>query len=263
MNKGWTADEIASRVVLPDLYDVDYLTSERYGVAEHHVRQILMGLRGWFDGDESKIFPAPPDERFERLIAGFGGRESVARQATNAFDNDDVRWGIELATWLARSRNASESERSLLARGLRLVAERTPAANIRNWAITRARHLDGQTSMDRYLRHTFGAKSVANVGSVELIHTLRVLLDPTRASGVRAHVRFDIDNEVTGLLVRNCVAVPTNGEGADVGVSTSRATLLGILSGRQTWSTANVQVDGDRSIVDAVRACFDHDGLRG
>lgn len=263
VNKGWTADEIASRVVLPDLYDVDYLTSERYGVAEHHVRQILMGLRGWFDGDESKIFPAPPDERFERLIAGFGGRESVARQATDAFDNDDVRWGIELATWLARSRNASESERSLLARGLRLVAERTPAANIRNWAITRARHLDGQTSMDRYLRHTFGAKSVANVGSVELIHTLRVLLDPTRAGGVRAHVRFDIDNEVTGLLVRNCVAVPTNGEGADVGVSTSRATLLGILSGRQTWSTANVQVDGDRSIVDAVRACFDHDGLRG
>lgn len=263
MNKGWTADEIASRVVLPELFDVDYLTSERYGVAEHHVRQILMGLRGWFDGDESKIFPTPPDERFEKLVAGFGGRDAVKTQAAEAFDNDDVRWGLELATWLARSKDATESDRQLLARGLRLIAERTPAANIRNWAITRARHLDGQTSMDRYMRHTFGSKAVANVGSVELIHTIRVLLDPTRADGLRVHVRFEIDGEAAGLFVRHCVAVPTDGHGADVVVSMSRATLVAILSGRQPWSTADVRVSGDRSLVDSVRACFDHDGLRG
>jgi alkyl sulfatase BDS1-like metallo-beta-lactamase superfamily hydrolase len=173
-----------------------------------------------------------------------------------------VRWGIELATWLARSADATEGDRKLLARGLRLVAERTPAANIRNWAITRARHLDGQTPMDRYMRHSFGSKAVAHVPSTELIHTIRVLLDPAKADGVRAHLCLAVDGESAGLLVRNCVAVPTDGRAADATASMSRSTLLAILSGKQKWSAADIVISGDVAVADVVRGCFDHDGLQ-
>ena len=261
INKGWTMDEVASRVRLPDLYDQDHLTSERYGVTEHHVRQIYAGLRGWFDGDESKIFPLEPAERYGRLVDGFGGREEVRRQASLALDNDDVRWGVELATWLVRSAGAVQEDRLLLARGLRLVAERTPAANIRNWAITRARHLDGQMPMDRFMTHTFGAKSVANAASTDLVHTLRVLLDPDKAVGVSAHACFVVDGETAGLLVRNCVAVPTDGTGADGAVAMTRATLLALLGNKTAWTAADITVSGDASAVDAVRGCLDHESL--
>ena len=258
VNKGWTMDEIASRVTLPALYDQDYLTSERYGVTEHHLRQIYTGLRGWFDGEESKLFPLEPDERFARLIAGFGGRDEVARQASAALDGDEIRWGVELATWLARSPGASQADKDLLARGLRLVAERTPAANIRNWAITRARHLDGQTPMDRFMTHTFGAKSIAHAASTDLVHTLRVLLDPARAAGVSAHLCITVDGEAAGLMVRNCVAVPTDGRGAAATASMTRATFVSVLSGKKKWSEADIEVTGDASVVDAVRGCLDH-----
>jgi alkyl sulfatase BDS1-like metallo-beta-lactamase superfamily hydrolase len=258
INKGWTMDEIASRVTLPDLYAQDHLTSERYGVSEHHVRQIYTGLRGWFDGEESKVFPLEPGERFDRLILGFGGREEVARQASAALDGDDIRWGVELATWLVRSAGATQQDRDLLARGLRLVAERTPAANIRNWAITRARHLDGQTPMDRFMTHTFGAKSIAHAASRDLVHTLRVLLDPVRAEGVNAHLRITVDGDSAGLLVRNCVAVPTDGRAATAEASMTRATFVSVLSGRTAWSDAAIDVTGDTSVVDAVRRCLDH-----
>ena len=263
INKGWTMDEVASRVALPALYDQDHRTSERYGVGEHHVRQIYAGLRGWFDGEESKLFPLQPHERFEKLIAGFGGRGEVAKQATAAFDADDVRWGMELATWLARSTEATTADKELLARGLRLIAERTPAANIRNWAITRARHLDGQTPMDRFMKHSFGARAIAHVPSTDLIHTLRVLLDPARAEGLRAHVRFIVDGESAGLLLRNCVAVPTDGKDASVEVAMTRTTLAAILSNKQLWSAADITITGDSAVVDAFRSCFDHVGLQG
>jgi alkyl sulfatase BDS1-like metallo-beta-lactamase superfamily hydrolase len=209
------------------------------------------------------LFPLRPEERFEKLIAGFGGRGEVAKQASSAFDADDVRWGVELATWLARSADATAEDKKLLARGLRLVAQRTPAANIRNWAITRARHLDGQTPMDRFMKHSFGARTIAHVSTKDLIHTLRVLLEPARADGVRAHVRFVVDGESTGLLLRNCVAVPTDGAGAVVEVAMTRTTLVAILSTKQPWSTANVEVTGDSSVVDTFRRCFDHVGLQG
>ncbi|NBR67032.1 MAG: MBL fold metallo-hydrolase [Actinobacteria bacterium] len=258
INKGWTMDEIAARVALPPLYDQDYLTSERYGVAEHHLRQIYTGLRGWFDGEESKLFPLEPGERFARLIEGFGGRAEVARQASAALDSDDIRWGVEMATWLVRSDGATDADRGLLARGLRLVAERTPAANIRNWAITRARHLDGQTPMDRFMTHSFGAKTIAHAASVDLVHTLRVLLDPAKAEGVSAHLRIVVDGEAAGLLVRNCVAVPTDGTGAAGEASMTRATFVAVLSGKQKWSEADIAVSGDASVVDTVRRCLDH-----
>ena len=263
INKGWTMDEVASRVALPALYDQDHRTSERYGVGEHHVRQIYSGLRGWFDGEESKLFPLQPHERFEKLIAGFGGRGEVAKQASAAFDADDVRWGVELATWLARSTEATTADKELLARGLRLIAERTPAANIRNWAITRARHLDGQTPMDRFMKHSFGARAIAHVPSTDLIHTLRVLLDPARAEGLRAHVRFIVDGESAGLLLRNCVAVPTDGKDASVEVAMTRTTLAAILSNKQLWSAADITITGDSAVVDTFRNCFDHVGLQG
>ena len=263
INKGWTMDEVAARVSLPVLYDQDHFTSERYGVGEHHVRQIYAGLRGWFDGEESKLFPLRPEERFEKLITGFGGRLEVARQASMAFDIHDVRWGVELATWLARSSDATTADKELLARGLRLIAERTPAANIRNWAITRARHLDRQTPMDRFMKHSFGSRTIAHVPSVDLVHTLRVLLDPDRAEGLRIHVRFVIDGEAVGLSLRNCVAVPTDGSGASVEVTMTRATLIGILSTKQPWSAADIACAGDASVVDAFRNCFDHEGMQG
>ena len=265
INKGWTADEVSSRITLPELYDVDYLTSERYGVTEHHLRQIFMGLRGWFDGDEAKLFPEEPQSRYEKLISGFGGRAAVAQQCAAALASDDVRWATELGTWLAKSEGATQDERNLLASCLRVIAERTPAANIRNWAITRARHLDGSFSMDRFMKHGFNPKFLSEASAVGLIHTLRVIVDPDKIGGINHHIAFVIGDETAGLHVRNSVAVPTDGWGATTMVKMSRPTLLTLLSERTTWSKeladGAIVVSGDTAVVDRVRVAFENKGF--
>ena len=58
-NRGYSSTELAHSIRLPDFFDDDNLTSEFYGVAEHHVRQIRSGLFGWFDGDPANLFPLP------------------------------------------------------------------------------------------------------------------------------------------------------------------------------------------------------------
>ncbi len=265
INKGWTADEIAHRVTLPALYDVDYLTSERYGVSEHHVRQIFAGLRGWFDGNEENLFRDEPGSRYAKLIAGFGGRDEVRAQVSAALSANDVRWATEMATWLARSDGATGDDRALLASCLRVVAERTPAANIRNWAITRARHLDGSFPMDRFMQHNFNPKFLGEAPATGLVHTLRVLLEPSRVDGVNHHIAFTVGDETCGLHVRNAVAVPTDGWGAQSAVTMSRETLLGVLSGRKKWrdevESGAVKISGDTGAVMTVCAAFDHPGF--
>ena len=272
INKGWTADEIADRVRLPANCDDDFLTAERYGVAEHHVRQIFAGLRGWFDGDETKLFPLAPAERYERLIDGFGGRDNVRAQASSALSNNDVRWATELAGWLARTPAATSDDKSLLARCMRTIGERTPAANIRNWTLTRARHLDGSGPMDRYYQHRFSARLMRYHDNATVVNTLRVTLEPSLVEGVDHHVTFVIDGELCGLHVRNGVAVPTSDSGAAANatstsqVTLTRDTLMEVLSGSTVWSkslhSGTVRVTGDSEAFDTVRTAFDVPGLK-
>jgi hypothetical protein len=74
-------------------------------------------------------------------------------------------------------------------------------------------------------------------------------------------VRFVIGEEAAGLLIRNCVAVPTNGEGAEAEVAMSKQTFHAILGGKLAWSAAEIKSSGDQSVIDAVRRCFDHPGI--
>ncbi len=251
MNKGWTTDEWASRVRLPELYDEDFLTSERYGVAEHHVRQIHNGLKGWFDGDPAELFPLPPAERAGRLIAGFGGPGVVRQAVHDAVAADDLRWAAELATWLvmAPSDDAGEghSDRHRLAGVLRRIGQRSPAANIRNWALTRARDLEGTAPLDRFRTHRLRRDAVT-VAPVRSVSTLRVLLDPDRAVGMDRHVRFDFGaGGVCGLHVRNAIACPTDGSGATIALVLAPAVWADIVTGRR--SLADALSAGDATVT--------------
>jgi alkyl sulfatase BDS1-like metallo-beta-lactamase superfamily hydrolase len=260
-NRGATSVELAHLIRLPDFADEDYLTTEFYGISEHHVRQIRSGLFGFFDGDERNLFPLPTNEHCARLIAGFGGRDEVRRQARHALDGDDVRWALELATWLVRSDEATGDDRVLLAATLRAVAQRTTAANIRNWCLTRARDLDGSHDLSRLREHRFSVAMVVQNPLVATIATLRVLLDPERAAGLRGVIAWHAGDEVAALHIRNCVAVPVDGSTADGRVHTTKETLGAILAGKLTSAAAladgQLRLEGDNDFARHALGVFD------
>ncbi|CAB4863988.1 unannotated protein [freshwater metagenome] len=267
INMGATSRELAHLVTLPEFFDNDYLTSEFYGVAEHHTRQIQTGLFGWFDGDEANLFPVEPGERCNRLIAGFGGRDNVYAQASAAVAGDDLRWAVELASWLVRSDGATDGDRALLAGALRLIAQRTPAANIRNWCLARARGLDGSEDRSRFYIHRLNKRQLAAAAPTDAVYLLRVLLKPTRAIGINTHVAWSFDDGTTcGLHLRNCIACPTDGHGADITVSCTRAAWADVVTSSTTLSDAlaagDLQVSGDTRALVAALDSFDVAGLR-
>ncbi len=275
LNRGLTDGELIEFVQLPDRFERSHLTQQNYGLAEHHVRQVRSGLLGWFDGDEARLFPVPTAERCRRLVDGFGGRAEVARQASEALDADDVRWALELASWLVRSEvdgdgrcdGGPDEDRALLASVLRTIGQRTTSANVRGWCLTRALELEGAADVARHRGHRFGRRQVLAGSPATFVHTLRVLLDPDRAVGVDAHVRWRFaDGLTTGLWVRNQVAVPTDGSGADLEVAMSHEALADLLSDRVAFSEAvasgAIVVTGEMDVVRHTLACFDLESLR-
>ena len=266
-NRGYTSTELAHSIRLPDLFDDDNLTSELYGVAEHHVRQIRTGLLGWFDGDPANLFPLPRIDHSDRMISGFGGREVVRQKATDAINTNDLRWACELSSWLVNSTEAQEPDKLLLATTLRLIAQRTSAANIRNWCLARARHLDGTFDLTRFNRHRLSRKQILSSAPENSIKILRVLLIPERAQGIDTHICFNFTNHHrTGLHIRNCIACPTDGENAEINIDCKLDTWADILAGELSLSAAVNEklfvINGDKlKLFDALRV-FDIQNLQ-
>ncbi|MGA0878131.1 MAG: alkyl sulfatase dimerization domain-containing protein [Ilumatobacteraceae bacterium] len=267
MNKGLTSDEIASTVSLPPSCDEDHLTSELYGVAEHHVRQIMSGMRGWFDGDPAKLFPLEPHERADRLVQGFGGPDEVARLVDEAVASDDLRWAMELATWMAARHGASETDHRRLADVLRAVGYRSSAANIRNWCITTARDLDGSTDLSRVRTHRLRESQILAMSPRDSVRLLRVMLDPERAAGLHRVIGIDFDGEPSlDLEIRNSVSVISDGHEAVDRLTLSRTTWARILSGRMSLGDAialgAATIIGSRDQIVELLAVFENQGLR-
>ena len=201
---------------------------------EHHTRQIHTGLRGWFDGDESTLFPVPTAERATRLVAGFGGADTVRAHGDAAIGDDDLRWALELSSWLSRRSDAEQVDHDRLASVLRTVARRTTSANVRNWCLTRARHLDGTLSTDRFRLHRIAPEHAETAAPADLVHPLRVTLDPSRCDGRELHVAVEFPDGAAGLRVRHGVAVPTDGSGAEVTLTIGRADWAALVNGRSS-----------------------------
>jgi len=264
-NRGATGPELAHLVVLPESFDDDHLTAQLYGVVEHHTRQIRSGLFGFFDGDPAELFPHAPPARSARMIEAMGGLDAVRDRTRAALAADDLRWAVELASILVAADGAEAGDRQLLADALRTVAQRTSAANIRNWCITRARDLEGTGDLSRFRTHRINRAQVLH-GPVEgSVHILRVLVDPERLAGIDLHLAVVLDGERTGLHLRNHVAVPTEGAGADATLTTTRATWAEILSGRGTLADAlaagQVSIDGDAAAVAGALGAIDLPGF--
>ncbi|MCA6278797.1 MAG: hypothetical protein IM662_13765 [Phenylobacterium sp.] len=266
LNRGLTADALAHEVRLPAACDDDDLTREFYGVAEHHVRQIAAGLRGWFDGEPGKLFVLPPAERAQRLVEGFGGAGVVRAQAEAARGSGDLRWALELASWLAGRPGAEADDRALLAGVLRTLAQGTSAANIRNWCLTRALELEGALDLSRLAEHRLRPAQLAARPPRETFHLMRVMIDPGRAEGIDHHVRFDFpDAAPAGLHVRNGVSVATDGAGAGASVAVTWVDLIKALCGQTRLSeleaSGAARLSGDAALTRRALAAFDLPGL--
>lgn len=266
-------DELTETVQLPAHFQDSYFTTQLYGLVEHHVRQIFTGLRGWFDGTESSLFPTAHTDRHTKLIAGFGGPGEVLRQSRQALADDDLRWALELATWLVRSETdshgradaGSAEEREHLGAVLRTIAQRTTAANVRNWCLTRALELEGKLDIDRHRVHRMSVGLVMSNPPKASVEALRMLVDPLRSAADERELRWDFtDAEPAGLLLRNGVAVATSGETATMSIALDLATWAQILGRKLSLSDAienGAATPSDDAAVRHFFSCFDHPSL--
>jgi alkyl sulfatase BDS1-like metallo-beta-lactamase superfamily hydrolase len=267
MNAGLTLGELVEAVKLPERFRRSYYTTEFYGMAQHHVRQIHAGVRGWFDGEPANLFPLPEGEEARRIVAGFGGRGILLEQARAALADDEAAWAVQLTTYLLRLDAADADAATIKAAALRVIAQTVTSANARSWCLTHAHELEGTLSLERFRVHYASARRVLDAAPDTYVHALKVQLEPARADFERGvQWRFTDSDTAASLRVRHGVAVPGGVDpDADIELNLDLPTWAALYAGDATASEAEeagtLRVTGDRELLAQFFGAFDHPHL--
>ena len=96
MNAGFTIDQLANTVKLPEHLATKPHLREYYGRVDWSVRAYCVGTLGWFDGNPTTLGMLSPNDEAERFISLIGGVDALMKACVEARSKGDFQWALQL-----------------------------------------------------------------------------------------------------------------------------------------------------------------------
>ena len=199
-NHGYTAEEIAEQVRLPDVLGREFANRGYYGTVHHNVRAVYVKYLGFFDGNPAHLHPLPPVEAGRRYLEYMGGADAVVTRAQASFDAGDYRWVTEVLNHVVMAEPDHVGAKSLLADTLEQLGYQAESAPWRNF------YLSGALELRHGLPAT-GTRFAASEGMARgmplpnLFQSMAVRLNGPRADGVRLALNLHFTDLDRGWLL--------------------------------------------------------------
>ena len=140
-NKGYTIEEVAEMIELPEELAHQWYLRGYYGTVNHGVKATYVKNFGWFDGNPALLHRLPQEEAAKRYVEAMGGADAVLSKAQKAFAEGDYRWVAELLNHLVFADPNNQQARNLEADALEQMGYQAEAGTWRNWFLTAAKEL--------------------------------------------------------------------------------------------------------------------------
>ncbi|WJK12231.1 alkyl/aryl-sulfatase [Pseudomonas fluorescens] len=259
MNAGYTPNEIADKIQLPDSLASYFGTRGYYGDLRHNVKAIYQMYLGAYDGNPAHLNPLVPKESAKRYVELMGGNAKVVEAARAAYDKGEYRWVAELLDQAVLAKPDDTAAKELLARAYEQMGYQAESATWRNSYLTAAMEL----------RNGPPAKGVKRSDLIELmkqtpterfLEAMAASLDGPAADGKNWTFNLVLTdtNESFVLWIENAVLHYRKGPTAANANATLTVTkdlfvqLLGGTAGlKETLTSDDLKVDGSK--VDLVR----------
>ncbi|WP_433899616.1 alkyl/aryl-sulfatase [Pseudomonas sp. PSE1(2024)] len=259
MNAGYTPNEIADKIQLPDSLASYFGTRGYYGDLRHNVKAIYQMYLGAYDGNPAHLNPLVPKESAKRYVELMGGNAKVVEAARVAYDKGEYRWVAELLDQAVLAKPDDTAAKELLARAYEQMGYQAESATWRNSYLTAAMEL----------RNGPPAKGVKRSDLIELmkqtpterfLEAMAASLDGPAADGKNWTFNLVLTdtNESFVLWIENAVLHYRKGPSAANANATLTVTkdlfvqLLGGTAGlKETLTSDDLKVDGSK--VDLVR----------
>lgn len=251
MNEGFTGEEIAEQIALPDVLAREWYNHGYYGTMRHNSKAVYQRYMGWYDGNPSSLDPLPPVDAAKRYVEAMGGLDAALTKGKAAFDAGDYRWAAELLKHVVYSAPENMAARNLLADTYEQLGYQAESAPWRNVYLSGASEL--RTGEHHGTPASAGLDTIRAMDSGLIFDLMAVRLDPARAEGksLTVNLVFTDRDEKHAITVANNVLnhVPGTSPGAAVTLTGKRAPFLMVIAGMAKLSdviaTGAISVEGD------------------
>ena len=235
-NHGYTPDEIAELIELPDSITGHWATRSYYGTVSHNVKATYTRYLGWYDGNPANLHRLPPAEAAERYVEFMGGAEQVLARAREYLDRGEYRWVAEVVNRVVFSDPTNQEARDLEADAMEQMAYQSESATWRNAYLTAAQELRLGSPSLPIAADTASPDSIAALTLEMVFNYLGMRLNGPKAAGreITLNLTLPDTNQNAWLKLVNGAlshSVERSAASPDAHITVDRSTLNSIVTG--------------------------------
>ena len=262
-NNGYTKEEIAEQVHLPDSLGQEFYNRDYYGTVHHNCRAVYVKYLGFFDGNPSTLYQLPPVEQAKRYMDFMGGADAVVDKARGSFDKGDYRWVAEVLNHVVMSDPDHIAGRALLADTLEQLGYQSESAPWRNFYLCGALELRQGLPETKAFQASGGI--AAGMPIENFFQTLAVRLLPTAADGLAVSILLNLTDMDANYLVTIKNSVFNYFKNKDTAANTTltissadfKKLIMGLTDGPTLMAEKKLEIAGDAKVMRSLSQLFD------
>lgn len=263
-NHGYTKEEIAEQLTLPDSLASDFSCRGYYGTVSHNSKAVYVKYLGYFDGNPANLNPLPPVASAKHYVEYMGGVEAIINRARQSFDQGEYRWVAQVVNHVVLAEPDNIPARALLAETYEQLGYQAESGPWRNFYLSGALEL----------RHGVPAGSTVLVSKgmargipmENLFQTMGVRLNGPKAAGkiLSFNIIFTDSKETYLLTVKNAVLNVFSGKQdpkanarLSLSVQDFKYMMLGLAKSTDLISEGKLRLEGDMATLIDFTGLFD------
>jgi alkyl sulfatase BDS1-like metallo-beta-lactamase superfamily hydrolase len=211
-NEGYTPNEIAEMLKLPEALDKEFYNRGYYGTVSHDAKAQYQLYFGWFDGNPSNLNPLPPSEAGAKYVEFMGGADNVISMAQKSYDKGEYRWVGEVLKHVVFADPKNQKARNLLADAYEQMGYQAESGPWRNFYLTGAKELRMGVKIIP-MSGSSGPDMINGMSSELFFNYIAMRYKGTEENKSKSNFNFILTdrNEKVSLIVSNGVVNPRIG----------------------------------------------------
>ncbi|MEW9673566.1 alkyl/aryl-sulfatase [Ammoniphilus sp. 3BR4] len=251
-NHGYTMDEIAETIELPEPLNQYWGNRGYYGTLKHNVKGIYNFYLGYYSAHPSDLDPLPQVEAGKKYVQYMGGAAHVIQQAKTDYENGEYRWVAQVLKNVVMADPDNREAKSLLADTFEQLGYQAESANWRNIYLAGATELRNGVNKEVPLYDSSAVFSKVTVD--DFLKLLAVKLNGPKADGKQMTINVTLTdtNENFVIYLENSVLshkVNKLAVNPDISLHADKSTFYGMGNGRltpeQAMAAKKLEISGD------------------
>ncbi|XP_061166348.1 linear primary-alkylsulfatase-like [Saccostrea echinata] len=266
INKGFSPDDVVKHVVMPEKLRLHPHLREFYGTVPWSVKGVFQLYLGWFSGDPVDLFPLSNTDKASRVVALAGGVSETLNSAIKAWNDNDIQWALELASYILVVDDRNVEARKIKVDCLTLLGIRNINAIASNYYLTSALETSGSVQIKLENKHR--QEIITALGPRELFELVSSMYKYDECGGRSDIVVFvikDLNQQYT-IQLRNYVAIVRSDirpKKYDIKVIASEKALKKMMIEKivnvQLKDLGDFSLEGNEEKFRSFMACFESD----